>query len=72
MTDRNTMHKKTYHSRGCDLHLCYSVAQGYYLQDPRAYGRQVGEPRFRCEHCGRRAQRRANLCVPQPIKESPR
>lgn len=67
------MPRKThYHSRSCNLHLCYNVAQGYYLGDPRAYIREVGEPRFRCGHCGRQARRSGNLCVPRRLPGEPK
>lgn len=72
MADRTISRNSVYHSRGSNLHLCYNVAQGFYLGDPRAYIRQVGEPRFRCAHCGRQAQRRANLCVPRRLTDPPR
>ena len=69
--NRTTRPGKTYHSRSCNLHLCYGVAQGFYLVDPHDYIEEVGEPRFRCERCGRQAQRPGRLCLPHPLADDP-
>ena len=72
MPDKTMRQRTTYHSRSCGLHLCYHIAQGFYLTDPRSYIEEAGEPKFRCEHCGRRASRRGRLCQAQALKEESR
>ena len=47
-----------------DEHLCYIMSQGLHLTDPLAYEALVDEPRYRCGHCNRTANRSSNLCIP--------
>jgi hypothetical protein len=62
--------KRTYYSGSCRLHLCYNVAQGFYLTDGHAYADAVAGPRFQCEHCGRVAHWHGNLCVPEHLDDA--
>lgn len=52
-------------------HLCYIVSQGLHLSDALAYEALIDEPRFRCDHCGRHARSRTNLCVPCELGPQP-
>jgi hypothetical protein len=45
-------------------HLCYIISQGFNLADEQGYLALVEDPAFRCNHCGRKARRAGNLCVP--------
>jgi hypothetical protein len=45
-------------------HLCYIVSQGLNLMDEAGYRALIENPRYRCDHCGRTARSRQNLCVP--------
>ena len=44
-------------------HLCYVRSQGFHLEDAAAYAALIRNPRFRCDHCGRTAASRNNLCI---------
>ena len=57
------------HNPECDselhkMHLCYIVSQGFNLSDPDEYKELVEKPRFKCQHCGRVANKAENLCKP--------
>ena len=52
-------------------HLCYIVSQGLNLSDALAYEALIDEPRYRCDHCGRHARDRSNLCVPMDLEPQP-
>jgi hypothetical protein len=45
-------------------HLCYIVSQGFHISDEQEYKALVKKPRFKCQHCGRVANRDQNLCEP--------
>jgi hypothetical protein len=48
-------------------HLCYIVSQGFDLADEPSYRALVTNPKFRCNHCGRKAASEKNLCVPGKV-----
>jgi len=48
-------------------HLCYIISQGLHLSDTRQYKALVAKPKYRCDHCGRKAKSNGNLCVPVPL-----
>jgi hypothetical protein len=48
-------------------HLCYIVSQGFDLTDERCYRALLEDPKFKCDHCGRTANRDQNLCVPVQV-----
>lgn len=52
------------HSETHTEHLCYIISQGFHLTDEREYRALVENPEYRCDRCGRKAKRSANLCVP--------
>jgi hypothetical protein len=45
-------------------HLCYIISQGFHLSDVEEYDTIVKDPKFKCRHCGRRANSANNLCEP--------
>ncbi len=45
-------------------HLCYIVAQGFHLSNQQEYSKLVKNPIFKCNHCGRVANSKQNLCEP--------
>ncbi|MHC4074532.1 MAG: hypothetical protein ACYTGS_21315 [Planctomycetota bacterium] len=52
---------------GCDSfgeHLCYLVSQGFNISDEQEYVDLTVNAHFRCDHCGRQANRHESLCVP--------
>lgn len=49
------------------LHLCYIMSQGLHLSDPASYIALIENPKCRCQHCGRTARSRTNLCVPESL-----
>lgn len=51
-----------------DEHLCYIVSQGLHLTDEGVYRHLIEDPKFRCDHCGRAAKSRSNLCIPVDLK----
>ena len=51
-------------SQSHDQHLCYIVSQGFHLSDQQEYKAMVCSPKFKCQHCGRVANKAENLCKP--------
>ncbi len=45
-------------------HMCYLISQGFQLSNPDEYDALVENPRFKCQHCGRVAKNKGNLCEP--------
>ncbi len=52
--------KNESHSR----HLCYIISQGFHLSDEEEYKALLEDPKFKCQHCGRVANSKKNLCKP--------
>ena len=48
-------------------HLCYIMSQGFHLTDEQSYVHLITDPRFRCNHCGKQASRKRNLCIPMEL-----
>jgi hypothetical protein len=48
-------------------HLCYILSQGFHLGDKQSYLALIAVPNFRCNHCGKQASRKRNLCVPMEL-----
>ena len=64
--------KKTIMQTHCNCgshedHLCYIISQGFHLGDEQNYLALIANPRFCCVHCGRKAARNKNLCVPMKL-----
>jgi len=55
------------HSETHSEHLCYIISQGFHLSDDPQYKALVEEPKYRCNHCGRKAKSNGTLCVPAPL-----
>ncbi len=50
-----------------DEHLCYLISQGFHISDADEYKTLINRPKFRCKHCGRHANKRKNLCMPEKL-----
>lgn len=48
-------------------HIYYLLSQGLNLSDGQEYVALIDNPKFMCGHCGRKANRNGNLCVPFPL-----
>jgi hypothetical protein len=64
MAPKETNGEMTYRCEQYDRHLCYRVAQGYYLASDGDCRAPTTYLRYRCTHCGRKARRRGSLCRP--------
>jgi len=51
-----------------DQHLCYLMSQGFHLSDEQEYKALTNSPKFRCGHCGRKANGGQNVCVPVDLE----
>ena len=64
MAKENTKHNFKCGSPLHKQHLCYFVSQGFHLTDEREYKMLVENSQFMCQHCGRTARCKENLCKP--------
>lgn len=67
MANKHTEHNAECTSPSHDEHLCYFIAQGFNISDQQEYRQMTENPKFKCCHCGRSAQRAENLCEPVDI-----
>jgi len=67
MNDIKIQHNTASGSGFYENHLCYMAAQGFNLEDPVEYNALADDPHYRCDHCGRHANSRENLCRPEPL-----
>ena len=51
-------------SEGHDKHLCHLMCDGFHLSHPQEYKEIVQSSQFRCQNCGRTANKTEHLCEP--------
>lgn len=51
-------------SEGHDEHLCHLMYDGFHFKHPEEYKEMVQDAQFRCQNCGRTANRPEHLCEP--------
>ena len=64
MLEQNVQHNTECKSEEHDQHLCYIISQGFHLSDEQELKALTENPKFKCNHCGRKANSDRNLCVP--------
>jgi hypothetical protein len=60
---QNTECKSEVHNK----HLCHLMYEGFHLSQSNDYKEMVQEAHFRCQNCGRTANKREQLCEPIPL-----
>ena len=50
-----------------DMHLCYLGEEGYHAEHTKIFQKLASDPEYVCEHCGRTAHDKKNLCTPERI-----
>lgn len=68
MAEENALHNTQCNSESHDQHLCYLMSQGFHLSDEQEYEALTSDPRFQCDHCGRKANGDHSLCVPVSLE----
>ena len=61
--------KKIQENSGCTSekhgdHLCHLMYEGFHFNHPQQYKEMVQDAQFRCQNCGRTANRSEQLCGP--------
>lgn len=51
-------------SEGHDKHLCHLMCDGFHFSHPQEYKEMVQDAQFRCQNCGRTANKSEHLCEP--------
>jgi hypothetical protein len=64
MAEKNNISNPECKSEHHSEHLCYFVSQGFHLTNDKEYNNMVQDPQFKCQHCGRVANKADNLCKP--------
>lgn len=67
MAKESAVHNPNCKSELHEMHLCYIISQGFHLSDPLEYKALVENPQFKCQHCGRVANKAESLCKPAAL-----
>ena len=68
MATEHVHHNTECKSEDHDKHLCYITSQGFHLSDAEEFKALINEPKYKCQHCGRKANSDENLCVPVKLQ----
>lgn len=64
MAENKIDHNVECQSNDHEKHLCFLMCEGYHYSNPQEYKEIVQNANFRCENCGRTANKDSQLCKP--------
>jgi hypothetical protein len=64
MSEEKIQENTNCNSHGHNKHLCHLMYEGFHFSKPEEYKQMVQEAQYRCQNCGRTAQKSESLCNP--------
>ena len=64
MSEQKMSHNADCPDESHNKHLCHLMYEGFHFDHPQEYKQMVQNAQFRCQNCGRTANKSENLCAP--------
>jgi hypothetical protein len=67
MAEEKREHNENCNADGHDEHLCFLMYDGFHYREKAAFKALVDRAEYRCQNCGRTANRGSSLCEPMDL-----